>query len=161
MDSCYRDICELHDTFSEAEIQRIIGIMSVNSLGIDLGPEYGELMGFYPLFSNLNHSCLANSRPVKKPNLSVEVRATRRISRGEEVNFRYIVETQPTRIRRDLIHRKWFFMCECVRCKDPTECGAYLGALKCSDKEVRAEQFNFIPPNLYKVCRGRAANFTV
>ena len=135
-----RDICEFRDTFSEAEIQRMIGIMSVNSLGIDLGPDHGELMGFYPLFSNLNHSCLANSRPVKRPDLGVEVRATRRILRGEEICFRYVVETQPTRSRRDLIHRKWFFICECVRCKDPTESGTYLGALKCSNKEVRVKK---------------------
>ena len=139
IDWIFRDICEFRETFTEAEIQRMIGIMSVNSLGLELGPDHGELMGFYPLFSNLNHSCLANTRPVKRPDLSVEVRATRRISRGEEICFRYVVETQPTRSRRDLLHRKWFFMCECVRCQDPTESGAYLGALKCLDKEVRVE----------------------
>ena len=83
-----RDICEFRESLSDAEIQRMLGVMSVNSLGLDLGPDHGEMMGFYPLFSNLNHSCIANSRPVKRPDFTVEVRATRRIAAGDEICFR-------------------------------------------------------------------------
>ena len=88
-------------------------------------------MGFYPLFSNLNHSCLANAKPVKRRDMSVEVRAKRRISAGEEISIQYILETQPTRLRRQLIARKWFFLCSCSRCTDRTEAGTYLDSLKC------------------------------
>ena len=75
-------------------------------------------MGFYPLFSNLNHSCLANAKPVKRRDMSVEVRAKRMIPAGEEISIQYILETQPTRLRRQLIARKWFFLCSCPRCTD-------------------------------------------
>ena len=88
-------------------------------------------MGFYPLFSNLNHSCLANAKPLKLRDKSVEVRAKRRILAGEEISIQYLLETQPTRLRRQLISRKWFFLCSCVRCSDRTEAGTYLDSLKC------------------------------
>ena len=45
-----------------------------------LGAGYGELMGFYPVFSNINHSCISNSKVIKdKTSLKVEVRAKRDI----------------------------------------------------------------------------------
>ena len=61
----------------------------------------------------------------------MEVRAKRRISAGEEISIQYILETQPTRLRRQLIARKWFFLCSCPRCTDRTEAGTYLDSLKC------------------------------
>ena len=37
-------------------------------------------MGFYPVFSNINHSCISNSRVIKdKTSMKVEVRAKRDI----------------------------------------------------------------------------------
>ena len=77
------------ERWTDEDIHRMIGIMMVNSLGIDLGSkqerfwkanfyfftgkEYGELTGFYPVFSNINHSCIANCKPVKRPDMKVHV----------------------------------------------------------------------------------------
>ena len=36
----------------------------VNSLGLDT-EQGGSLVAFYPVFSNINHACLANTKPVK------------------------------------------------------------------------------------------------
>ena len=36
----------------------------VNSLGLDTD-QGGSLVAFYPVFSNINHACLANTKPVK------------------------------------------------------------------------------------------------
>ena len=33
-----------------------------------------------------------------------------------------------------MLNRKWFFLCSCTRCQDPTECGTFLGALLCQQK---------------------------
>ena len=112
----------------------MIGIMTTNGLDISLGKGYGELMGFYPVFSNLNHSCLANAKPVKKRDQRVEVRAKRGIRAGEEICIQYLLETQPTRLRRQLIARKWFFLCSCLRCSDKTEAGTFLDGLKCQSR---------------------------
>jgi len=131
-----RDICEMEETWSEDDIHEILGIMMVNSLDISKGAGYGELMGFYPVFSNINHSCISNSKVIKdKTSLKVEVRAKRDIKAGEEICFQYLIETQPTRVRRQLLNRKWFFLCDCIRCLDSTECGTYLDALICAQCE--------------------------
>ena len=113
----------------------------VNSLDIDTGDGHGDLMGFYPVFSNINHSCISNCKPVKTKDMRVEVRAKRDIEAGEEISIQYLIETQPTRVRRQLIYRKWFFMCSCDRCQDNTECGTYLDALLCPVKNVSLNNF--------------------
>jgi hypothetical protein len=82
---------------TEEEIHRVIGIFSINSLEVELGPGHGEEMGFYPAFSNINHSCLANARVVKLPDKSVEVRAKAWVAEGEEVTIQYLTEMLPTR----------------------------------------------------------------
>ena len=129
-----RDVCERGEDYSEQDILTMIGIMNTNGLDISLGKGYGELMGFYPLFSNLNHSCLANAKPVKKRDQTVEVRAKRGIRAGEEICIQYLLETQPTRLRRQLLARKWMFLCSCLRCQDRTEAGTFLDGLQCQVK---------------------------
>ena len=121
----------LADTYTEEEIHRVIGIFSINSLAVELGEDCGEEMGFYPTFSNINHSCIANCKVVKLANKAVEVRAKVGIPRGEEITIQYVTELQPTRARRGLLSRKWFFHCTCPRCSDPTECQTLLSALQC------------------------------
>ena len=126
-----RDVCERAEDYSDQDILTMIGIMTTNGLDISLGKGYGELMGFYPVFSNLNHSCLANAKPVKKRDHTVEVRAKRGIRAGEEICIQYLLDTQPTRLRRQLIARKWLFLCSCGRCEDRTEAGTFLDGLQC------------------------------
>lgn len=130
-----RDMCEYKEELTGDEIHRMIGIMSVNSLEIELGEGYGEEMGFYPAFSNINHSCLANAKPVKRKDKEVQVVSKTIVKEGEEITFQYIVEIQPTRIRRGMLNRKWFFLCSCTRCCDRTECGTFLGALLCQNRD--------------------------
>ena len=51
-----RDICEMKN-WSEEDIHRMIGIMTVNGLDVNIGEgsdDAGELIGFYPVFSNFN-----------------------------------------------------------------------------------------------------------
>merc|ERR1719153_233595 len=67
-----RDLCEMSGEVTDEEIHRVIGIFYINSLEVDLPPGYGEEMGFYPMFSNINHSCIANSRVVKLPSKALE-----------------------------------------------------------------------------------------
>ena len=126
-----RDVCERGEDYSDQDILTMIGIMATNGLDISLGKGYGELMGFYPIFSNLNHSCLANAKPVKKRDQTVEVRAKRKIQAGEEICIQYLLDTQPTRLRRQLLARKWLFLCSCPRCSDRTEAGTFLDGLQC------------------------------
>ena len=117
---------------SEEELHRLIGIFMINSLEVELGPGHGEEMGFYPVFSNINHSCLANARLVKLPDKSIEVCAKVAIKEGEEVTNCYLrTSLTPTMSRRKLLRTKWFFDCVCQRCQDPTELNSHLSSQRC------------------------------
>jgi len=130
-----RDTCELGDEVSESELHRLIGIFMINSLEVELGNDHGEEMAFYPVFSNINHACLANARLVKLPDKSIEVRAKAWIREGEEVTIQYLTETLPTLTRRPMLARKWHFECNCKRCLDPAECGLNIGSLLCTSNQ--------------------------
>ena len=127
-----RDLCELGDEVTEEELHRLIGIFSINSLAVELGPGFGEEGAFYPNFSNINHSCVANCRVVKLPGKAVEVRTKARIHARDELTIPYLTELLPTQVRRPLLARKWFFDCCCRRCSSPVECGLHLSSLVCA-----------------------------
>merc|ERR1712015_391153 len=87
-----RDVCELEDEVGEEELHKIIGIFTINSLEVELEEGYGEEMGFYPTFANINHSCISNAKVVKLLDKRVEVRAKARIPAGEEITIQYLTE---------------------------------------------------------------------
>ena len=126
-----RDTCELGELYSEDEIHQAIAIMYINSVNMELGPGHGQGTAFYPTFAHMNHSCLCNTQTVKLPNHLLEVRALRKIKTGEEISTQYVTGDKPTRLRRQMLFKKWFFWCNCYRCSDKTECESYLGALLC------------------------------
>ena len=142
-----RDTCELGDEVTEEELHRLIGIFMINSLEVELGPGHGEEMGFYPVFSNINHACLANARLVKLPDKSIEVRAKTNIKEGDEVTIQYLTETLPTLTRRPMLARKWHFECNCRRCLDPAECGLHIGSLLCTYNHCSATLLPLQPLN--------------
>jgi len=41
--------------------------------------------------------------------------------------------TSGTKDRRAHLRQSKFFICDCQRCADPTECGTFLSALKCPE----------------------------
>ena len=129
-----RDVLELADRWSEEEIQEVIYIMYTNSVNMELGPGYGAVAGFYPVFANMNHSCVCNTKTLKLPDHTLEVRSLQRIARGEEIFTQYVSPEKTTNIRRKMLYKKWMFWCECSRCRDGTECNSYLGALICPDR---------------------------
>ena len=61
----------------------------------------------------------------------MKVRAQREIKKGEEITTRYLGpwEGQPNRQLK--IQRNWKFICNCVRCQDPSDLGTYFSAIKC------------------------------
>ena len=94
----------------------------------------GESPGFglFPLYSMINHSCLANCRyEVALDNHTMTVRAAREIPEGQEITIQYkdpllgSVDTIPS------FRNHWMFVCQCKRCLDPTELGTYLSAINC------------------------------
>ncbi|XP_023343693.1 potential protein lysine methyltransferase SET5 [Eurytemora carolleeae] len=88
---------------SDENLHEILGLMYTNSVNLEVPPGYGEVTGFYPTYANLNHSCLANTKSVVRPDSTIEVRAQIKISAGEEILTQYVGGEKPTRIRRDIL----------------------------------------------------------
>ena len=91
-----QDACAgTEETFSQQEIQRMIGILKTNGMKLEPhGPEKGiSGVGLYPIYCLLNHSCYSNTNYVKFPDYHLELRSQVPIKRGEEISTRYISAT--------------------------------------------------------------------
>jgi len=90
--------------------------------------------GLYAGYALLNHACLANAKVViGKDNYNLEVRAQTAITAGDEITTRYIGVNTGAPVRSEIIAQHWGFVCACIRCRDPTECGTYSSAILCSN----------------------------
>ncbi|XP_058834483.1 SET domain-containing protein SmydA-8-like [Topomyia yanbarensis] len=87
--------------------------------------------GLYILGALMNHCCLPNTRYVFDEQLVMRCYASKAIRRGEQIFNNYSKILWGTQHR--IIHLCFskHFLCGCERCRDPTELGTYLGALKC------------------------------
>lgn len=93
------------------------------------------LRGLYPLSALLNHNCLPNTRNTFTKDRSMAVYASKDIETGEEIFSCYTGLLWCTPARRCQLYKTKHFWCKCDRCKDTTENGTKLSALKCLDKE--------------------------
>ncbi|KAI0857215.1 SET domain-containing protein [Xylaria cubensis] len=73
-------------------------------------------IGFDPLICSANHSCDPNATLVfSQPRQ--EIRALRVIKPGEEIFIRYTEVTNPFSVRQADLKERYFFTCQCIKCK--------------------------------------------
>ncbi|XP_029710505.1 SET domain-containing protein SmydA-8 [Aedes albopictus] len=89
------------------------------------------LRGLYILGALMNHCCRPNIRYVFDSDLVMRCYASKPIPKGAQIFNNYSKTLWGTQHR--IIHLCFskHFLCGCDRCRDPTEMGTYLGALKC------------------------------
>jgi len=134
----YQKVLHLDPRVKEDELKEIFGIQCTNGANLHFLPGHGRGVGVYPVQAFLNHSCMCNTVTLEHPGEHrVELRARWDVKKGEELTTSYIQPTQSTMTRRQLLNNTWGFWCACVRCRDPTECDSYLGALVCDGGLVR------------------------
>ncbi|XP_045617553.2 enolase-phosphatase E1 isoform X2 [Procambarus clarkii] len=114
---------------SEKSIHTITGIIDVNALEIRL--KESEVLGLYPTFAMLEHSCTPNTKHAFAKDRQVVVKAAVDIKRGEHISTMYTHILWGTAARRDHLKHSKYFMCTCFRCSDPTELGTHFSALRC------------------------------
>jgi len=120
------------DIFSEAEVERNIGILRTNGMKLDQGglrDNPGVVL--YPVYCLINHACYNNTNYVKHADHSLSLRAQVAIKAGEEITTRYVSATLGNCRRRRDLSRYWYFSCQCVRCSDSTELGTHLSSTRC------------------------------
>ena len=81
------------------------------------------------------HSCLPNAEQAihgLSEGLQLELRATRLIREGSQVQISYTDLLAPTPVRQFELMNSKLFLCACPRCEDPTEMDTYASGVKCS-----------------------------
>eukprot|EP00927_Polykrikos_kofoidii_P062832 TRINITY_DN57626_c0_g1_i1.p1 TRINITY_DN57626_c0_g1~~TRINITY_DN57626_c0_g1_i1.p1 ORF type:complete len:624 (+),score=59.66 TRINITY_DN57626_c0_g1_i1:91-1962(+) len=126
---------------------RVLDIVAVNGVRLQLSPE-ASLIGVYATFSLLEHSCVSTCLyyPAVEgddgigasPNGSIHgcpaeivLRSRSTLKPGMPLSISYVPVDQPLFLRQRNLRGDKCFRCGCDRCRDPTECGSDLAALRC------------------------------
>ena len=81
------------------------------------------------------HSCHPNAEQAihgLSEGLRLELRATRMIPEGSQIQISYTDLLAPTPVRQFELMNSKLFLCACPRCEDPTEFGTITSGVKCS-----------------------------
>ncbi|XP_018412559.1 PREDICTED: histone-lysine N-methyltransferase SMYD3 [Nanorana parkeri] len=103
-------------------ILEYFGKVTCNSFTISDGEMQDVGVGLYPSMSLLNHSCDPNCVIVFE-GTCLQLRAVKKIPKGEELTISYIDVKMPTHLRQVQLQRQYCFSCDCHRClsKDKDE----------------------------------------
>ena len=74
------------------------------------------------------------------------------LKKGDEIHCDYMQCLSGTYVRREVIKTVLRRICRCERCKDPTECGTFLMALKCRDNKQCPGDGYLLPENPLDNC---------
>ena len=106
--------------------------MRTNACAVTAGEGKGMLRILHPSLATMNHSCVVNTRVVKREDHTVCVRAQTPILKGQEIFNKYTSFFAGRIERSELIQDNWNFFCECPRCSDPSDLGSNFDTLNCS-----------------------------
>ena len=120
----------LSKLFERSKVAEICGIISTNSFEIGDG-KGNSIFGVYDLASMMNHDCVGNVRIAIDSKKTLSAFASVDIAKNEAILFNYGRALDSFEERRKQLKEFKFFECECSRCKDPTDFGTFVGALKC------------------------------
>jgi len=122
--------------YSDLEILEACGKLDTNCFEIRQAGV--NLRAMYRTACILSHDCTPNSRHTFAPDNSINVYTTRKLNKGDVISATYTNTLWPTSQRREHLYMSKFFWCSCARCRDPTELGSMLSAVRCS----RCKGFN-------------------
>ena len=122
---------ELYDPVSEEELNSIVDLMDVNAFEIR-GTDF-SMRGVYPLTAMMNSVCSPNTQNCIDRNFICRVRAVVPIKKGQEITATYTHTLSGTMYRQKHLMDSKYFICQCVRCKDPTELGSHFSSFYCQN----------------------------
>lgn len=122
---------------SDKLLHTICGIIDVNALDLRLN-EGTEMSALFSQTCMMEHSCFPNTKhsfdikSTDEPSqFKITVSAVMPIKKGEHITTMYSHALWGTQARREHLRATKYFDCVCKRCKDPTELGTYLSAMRC------------------------------
>ncbi|GJQ67258.1 hypothetical protein Trydic_g8163 [Trypoxylus dichotomus] len=117
----------------EIFLRFVCSVLDANAFEVVVGNETTQsaLRGLYPLSSLANHDCSPNTTHVFDNKQRMIVRAAVFIPKDAEMFHSYVRIIWGTLTRRYLLYRTKHFLCQCERCRDPSEFGGNLSGLVC------------------------------
>lgn len=115
--------------YSDLEILEACGKLDTNCF--EVRHKGMNLRAMYRLGSIMSHNCRPNTRHTFELDNSINVFATRTITKGEIISATYTNSLWSTIDRREHLKMSKCFWCSCERCSDPTEFGSFLSSMKC------------------------------
>ena len=77
--------CFMKNQLTAEELHKLTGIFMVNAVSVSKGK------GLYPIFSAVNHDCLANAKfKVDPDEWSLQLKAQTAIKKGDEITVQYL-----------------------------------------------------------------------
>lgn len=113
-----------------ASVHRVCAVWDTNGFEVPLGSGT-RVLGLFPAASLLTHDCRGNCQQWFTGRGVVVVRAVTRVAAGDVITTSYTDPQWATLLRQDHLRLSKQFTCTCVRCRDPTELGTFLGSPRC------------------------------
>ncbi|KAF6214705.1 hypothetical protein GE061_009448 [Apolygus lucorum] len=132
----------LGNTLSEKDVSWVrhcCGVLDGTAFEIELKDSATSLKGLFPLSAMMNHNCVPNTRHLYADRVDgyrMEVVASQPIPKGTQIFTSYCPLLWATSLRRTFLLHTKHFQCKCERCKDPSEFGTNLQAVKCSCESI-------------------------
>ncbi|XP_066992473.2 uncharacterized protein [Anabrus simplex] len=121
----------LQDDEDDELLQKLCGILDVNSFEVRTPAGTEQLRGIYSKASLLAHDCVPNIHLSVDEKFAMTIRASVAIPKGNGLFFSYTSALQNTIDRQEHLSEGKYFHCLCTRCMDPTEMGTHLSSLQC------------------------------
>lgn len=96
-----RNRCFMKSKLSEDELHKYAGIFAINAaaIGNPKGLNHGKAL--YPIFSTMNHDCVANAKfKIDTNSWDVRIKAQTFIKKGEEITVQYLSTVLGTHKRK-------------------------------------------------------------
>ncbi|XP_055913181.1 SET domain-containing protein SmydA-8 isoform X2 [Eupeodes corollae] len=118
---------------------KVVGVLNTNAFEAPKKVDGYEILlrGLFPLTAVMNHECTPNACHYFEDGSLAIVRAAKFIPKGGEITTTYTKILWSNLMRRVFLKMTKHFICECSRCKDPTENGTYLAALYCREPNCK------------------------
>uniref|UniRef100_A0A0K2UG46 Protein msta, isoform Alike [Bombyx mori] n=1 Tax=Lepeophtheirus salmonis TaxID=72036 RepID=A0A0K2UG46_LEPSM len=157
--SVMKELKALFTETTDEEILTIFGIFYTNDFGVRVNAGVDgngnpvlcpKIRQLYTLTSLLSHDCepntfrVINSKVDKK--FRLEVKAKRRISKGEKITGTYVDVFAPTIVRKKVLKESKLFDCTCKRCSEAQDGvgGSDLVCPKCQNYVVCQKDLTYI-----------------
>lgn len=115
--------------YDDIFIHRIADIWDTNAFEMKL--THLPTQALFVAASLMTHSCKPNCEHNFSSNGVLVLRAVEDIPPNTILTLSYSDKIWPTYIRRDHLKLTKKFICNCQRCLDPTECGTFIGHVRC------------------------------